>query len=70
MPCYLLHMIEAPDLHPYDDPDLKDIVGQLPQLFCAYCNPPLALKASESARCLDREAPCWKFAADICAEGT
>lgn len=66
MPCYLLHMIEAPDPRPYADPGLKDLVGQYPQLYCAYCNPPLALVPSESSRCLDRDAPCWKPENDIC----
>ena len=43
MPCYLLHMIEMPEQRPYDDPDLKDVVGEFPQLFCAHCNPPQKL---------------------------
>lgn len=60
MSCYLLHMIEMPEQDPYRDPDLKDLVGEFPRLFCAQCSPPLPLTASESARCLDREAPCWK----------
>ncbi len=68
MPCYLLHMIEAPEPAPYSDPDVKDVVGQLPQLFCAQCNPPRSLLPSESARCLDREAPCWKPADRICED--
>jgi hypothetical protein len=68
MPCYLLHMIEMPVSRPYDDPDLKDLVGQLPQLFCAQCNPPKPLFASESARCLDRQTPCWKPEGTVCAE--
>jgi hypothetical protein len=67
MPCYLLHMIEAPDQTPYSDPDLKDVVGRLPQLFCAYCTPPLTLKPSESARCLAVEAPCWRAGGPTCA---
>lgn len=66
MPCYLLHMIEAPDASAYSDPDLKDLVGQWPQLFCAYCNPPRQLTPSASSRCLDREAPCWKPENQIC----
>lgn len=66
MPCYLLHMVEIPDAQAYRDENLKDMVGQLPQLFCAYCNPPRQLEASESARCLDRDAPCWKPTDDIC----
>lgn len=68
MPCFLLHMIEMPDPSPYSDPDLKDLVGQVPQLFCAYCNPPLSLSPSASARCLAVDAPCWKPAERICAE--
>lgn len=68
MTCYLLHMIEVPDRRPYADADLKDIVGQLPQLFCAYCTPPKPLPPSQSARCLDRESPCWKPTASICDE--
>ena len=60
MPCYMLHMIEMPEERPYDDPEVKDVVGRFPQLFCAHCNPPQRLKPSESARCLDRETPCWK----------
>ena len=66
MPCYLLHMIEMPESHPYDDPDLKDLVGDLPQLFCARCNPPRSLRPGESVRCLDRPAPCWKPDDTIC----
>lgn len=64
--CSLLHMIEAPDRNAYTDPDVKDLIGQMPQLFCAYCSPPKPLAPSESARCLERDAPCWKPAADIC----
>lgn len=66
MPCYLLHMIEAPDTSAHDDPELKDLVGQWPRLFCAYCSPPRSLTPSESSRCLDRDAPCWKPANHIC----
>lgn len=68
MPCYLLHMIEMPETAPYDDVDLKDVVGQFPQLFCAYCSPPRQLRPSESSRCLDRSVPCWKPADRICSE--
>ncbi|MDZ4168976.1 MAG: hypothetical protein U1E26_04905 [Coriobacteriia bacterium] len=67
MPCILLHMIEMPDPAPYADPDLKDVVGKMPQLFCAQCTPPRHLSSSESARCLDRDAPCWKPSDEICA---
>lgn len=66
MPCYLLHMIEAPDRKAYEDPELKDLVGEWPQLFCAYCTPPRPLPPSDSSRCLDRDAPCWKPANRIC----
>lgn len=66
MTCYLLHMIEMPDSAPYADADLKDLVGQIPRLYCAYCTPPLPLAPSESARCLDRESPCWKSTDSIC----
>lgn len=66
MPCYLLHMIEAPQPAPYSDPGLKDLIGQWPQLFCAYCNPPRNLPASDGARCLGVDAPCWKPAEEIC----
>lgn len=68
MTCYLLHMIEAPDRRPYDDPDLKDLIGQIPQLYCAQCTPPRPLKPSESARCLAVDAPCWQPAVP-CTEG-
>ncbi len=67
MSCYLLHMIEMPETDPYHDPDLKDLVGEFPRLFCAQCSPPLPLKPSEAARCLDRNAPCWKPSDAICA---
>ena len=66
MPCYLLHMVEMPEQRPYDDPDLKDLVGEFPRMFCAFCNPPRKLSPSESARCLDRETPCWKPADAVC----
>lgn len=66
MPCYLLHMIEMPAPRPYEDPDLKDLVGEIPQLFCAHCTPPRPLMASEGMRCLDREIPCWRRPEDIC----
>lgn len=68
MPCPLLHMIEMPEPRPYDDEDVKDVIGNPPQLFCAYCNPPLALTLSESARCLGCEAPCWKVGGVSCSE--
>ena len=57
MPCYLLHMIETPNANPYADPDIKDVVGEYPRLFCAQCTPPLELAPSESVRCLQRDTP-------------
>lgn len=60
MPCYLLHMVEQPDRGAWKDPDLKDMVGNLPCLVCAFGSPPQVLKPSESVRCLARETPCWK----------
>lgn len=60
MPCSLLHMIEQPVARPYDDPDLKDLVGDFPRLFCASCQPPTELRPGEAIRCFDRDAPCWK----------
>jgi hypothetical protein len=60
MPCYLLHMIEAPNANPYADPDMKDVVGEYPRLFCAQCTPPLELAPGESVRCLQVDTPCWR----------
>ncbi len=59
MPCYLLHMIEMPEPDPYRDPELKDLVGEFPRLYCARQTPPRPLAPGESVRCLDRDAPCW-----------
>jgi len=66
MTCYLLHVVEQPDPEPYQDSDLKDLVGSFPRFFCTNCQPPRALKASESVKCLERSAPCWKPADQIC----
>lgn len=60
MPCYLLHMIEAPNTSPYADPDMKDVVGEYPRLFCAQCTPPVELAPGQSVRCLQRDTPCWR----------
>lgn len=70
MPCNLLHMVEQPDPAAYDDPDLKDLVGQYPRLFCAHCAPPRTLKPSESIQCLGRQGPCWKRTERVCAPTT
>lgn len=59
MACYLLHVLEKQDPDPYADPDVKDVVGTLPQFHCTKCQPILRLKPSDGIRCIDREAPCW-----------
>jgi hypothetical protein len=53
-------MIERPAARPYDDPDLKDLVGALPRLFCAQDQPACELRAGEAVRCVAREHPCWR----------
>lgn len=58
--CYLLHIMEDPDRDPYRDPDLKDVVGLAPRLFCAQCQPLVPLGISEAAKCMRRNEPCWK----------
>jgi hypothetical protein len=59
-------MVEMPEARPYDDPELKDLVGEFPRLFCAYCTPPRELRPGESVRCLELDAPCWKVDGRIC----
>lgn len=59
MSCTLLHIVEQPEPRPYDDPDLKDLVGAFPRFFCAKCAPPRPLRPGEAVRCLDRTEPCW-----------
>ncbi|MRS12953.1 MAG: hypothetical protein EG823_07775 [Actinobacteria bacterium] len=59
MACYLLHVLEQQDEDPYQDPDVKDVVGTLPQFYCTKCQPILRLKPSEGIRCVGLEAPCW-----------
>ena len=44
MPCYLLHMVETPASAPYSDPELKDLVGEFPRMYCAHCTPPKELR--------------------------
>ncbi len=65
--CILLHIVEQPDREPYRDPQVKDVVGTLPEFYCAYCNPLKRLAPSEAIKCLQREAPCWKPLESICA---
>ena len=66
MSCSLLHILEQPEPRPYDDPDLKDLVGSLPRFFCASCTPPRSILPGEAVRCLDREAPCWMSPGSSC----
>ena len=66
--CTLLHVLEQQDQHPYDDPDVKDIVGTMPQFYCAHCDPLKRLKPGEAMKCIDREQPCWLPAGMICAD--
>jgi len=35
--CYLLHVSNDRNQRPYDDPDVKDVVGFMPQFFCTNC---------------------------------
>ena len=66
MTCYLLHIVEQPDPNPYEDADLKDLVGSFPRFYCAQCSPPKNLKPGETVKCLDRKGPCWKPSDRIC----
>jgi len=68
MPCILLHTLEKPDIRPYDDHDVKDVVGALPEFYCAYCNPLRKLGPSRALKCLGVEAPCWKPFDQICSD--
>jgi hypothetical protein len=68
MTCYLLHIMEDPDRDAYRDPDLRDVVGMMPKAFCAQCQPLKPLLSSESLKCMQRNAPCWKAADLICAD--
>ena len=60
MTCYLLHIMEDPDRNAYRDPNLKDLVGEMPRFFCALKQPLAPLVASECVKCIRRSAPCWK----------
>lgn len=59
MPCYLLHIVEQQDPQPYVDPDVKDVVGALPQFYCTQCQPIRLLAPGEAMKCINRESPCW-----------
>lgn len=67
MPCFLLHIVEQQDQRPYEDPDVKDVIGALPQFYCTHCQPIRRLRPGEAMRCIDREEPCWKPADAICS---
>jgi hypothetical protein len=68
MTCYLLHIVEQQDPQPYEDPDVKDVIGALPVFYCAHCEPIKRLKPSEAMSCLGRDEPCWMPPEKICAE--
>jgi hypothetical protein len=58
--CYLLHVMQEPDRDAYADPDLRDLVGEMPKFFCARANPIEPLLPSHAVRCFARTAPCWR----------
>ncbi len=62
MACYLLHVLEQQDPQPYEDPDVKDVVGTMPQFYCTKCQPLLRLTAGQATRCIMRDEPCWMAA--------
>ena len=66
MSCSLLHIMEEPDVRPYADAAVKDVVGDLPRFLCAKCTPLKPLPPSEALKCLDRDDPCWKPDDEIC----
>ncbi len=68
MPCYLLHVLESPDEDPYADPDVKDVIGKVPQFYCTKCQPILRLRPSDGVKCLRRESPCWKPGGPDCPQ--
>jgi len=59
MSCPLLHTVEQPDPRPYDDPDLKDLVGSLPRFFCASQMPPRPLRPTEGVALPRLRVSCW-----------
>lgn len=68
MACYLLHVLEQQDTHPYEDPDVKDVVGTMPEFYCTSCQPILRLKPSEAMKCMERQQPCWMPGGPPCTE--
>lgn len=59
MPCYLLHVLEQQDPRPYDDADVKDVVGTMPQFFCTRQQPIARLRPGEAIKCMGVAGPCW-----------
>ncbi len=68
MTCYLLHIMQEPDQAAYADPDVKDVVGDIPKFYCAHCNPIKRLRPGEAVKCLNRDLPCWKPLDRICED--
>jgi hypothetical protein len=58
--------MEKPDGDPYADPDVKDIVGLMPEYYCTRCSPIARLRPGEAIKCLGREEPCWKPSDEVC----
>jgi len=68
MVCTLLHILEKQDERPYDDPDVKDVIGALPHFYCTHCQPLKRLRPGEAVKCMRRDEPCWKPADSICED--
>ncbi len=58
MTCRLLCVVAQPAARPYDDPNVKDVIGSYPQVFCRACWPGKQLSAAETVRCFERDEPC------------
>lgn len=70
MPCNLLHLVEQQDPRPYDDPDVKDLVGTMPQFYCTRYQPIARLRPGEAIRCIGATGPCWGGPSGLPAPGT
>ena len=68
MACQLLHIVEQQDRAQYDDRDVRDVVGVLPEFYCAHCDPVKRLKPGEAMKCIARSEPCWMPPDRICAD--
>lgn len=66
MTCNLLHVLEKQDTNPYEDPDVKDVVGTMPQFYCTMCRPILRLKPGQAMKCLEVPQPCWMVGGPPC----